>query len=100
MRPKDSCPVWREDAGKVPNGNSPTSYSTARRDLWGRCRLTGTSTRQVVLGSVPQLLGNRTQHHGPPPDDRATKSAAGLESRQRQKFATGPIGWPSFRSPT
>ena len=30
MRPKDSCPVWREDAGKVPNGNSPTSYSTAR----------------------------------------------------------------------
>ena len=33
MRPKASCPVWREDAGKVPNGNSPTSYSTARPGL-------------------------------------------------------------------
>src|SRR5215213_11406398 len=60
-----SCPVWREDAGKVPYGNSPTSYSTARRDLWGRCRVTGTSTRQVVLGSTLQLLGNRPQDQDP-----------------------------------
>src|SRR3954453_22199946 len=30
MRSKDSCPVWREGAGKVPDGNSPTPYSTAR----------------------------------------------------------------------
>src|SRR4051795_9861017 len=28
MRSKDSCPVWREGAGKVPDGNSPTPYST------------------------------------------------------------------------
>ena len=45
MRPKDSCPVWREDAGKVPNGNSPTSYSTARPDL---CGLRLESTRNHV----------------------------------------------------
>src|SRR3954449_6926364 len=30
MRSKDSSPVWREGAGKVPHGNSPTPYSTAR----------------------------------------------------------------------
>ena len=30
MRLKDSCPVWGEGAGKVPDGNSPTPYSTAR----------------------------------------------------------------------
>ena len=30
MRPKDSRPVWGEGAGKVPDGNSPTPYSTAR----------------------------------------------------------------------
>ena len=35
MRPKDSCPVWREGAGKVPHGNSPTPYSTARPVLCG-----------------------------------------------------------------
>src|SRR3954469_15907144 len=29
MRSKDSCPVWGEGAGKVPDGNSPTPYSTA-----------------------------------------------------------------------
>src|SRR3954466_14903985 len=28
---------------------------------------------------------------GRPPNDRATKSAAGLANRQHQKFATGPI---------
>src|SRR5918993_3234325 len=36
MRPKDSRPVWGEGAGKVPNGNSPTPYSTARTVLRGR----------------------------------------------------------------
>src|SRR3954454_7879689 len=36
MRSKDSCPVWREGAGKVPDGNSPTLYSTARPVLGGR----------------------------------------------------------------
>src|SRR3954466_3113818 len=35
MRSKDSCPVWREGAGKVPDGNSPTPYSTARPVLRG-----------------------------------------------------------------
>src|SRR3954454_11014453 len=35
MRSKDSCPVWGEGAGKVPDGNSPTPYSTARPDLCG-----------------------------------------------------------------
>jgi hypothetical protein len=48
MRSKDSCPVWGEGAGKVPDGNSPTPYSTARRDLWGRCRSLGTSTRPTT----------------------------------------------------
>ena len=33
MRSKDSCPVWGEGAGKVPDGNSPTPYSTARPGL-------------------------------------------------------------------
>src|SRR3954454_5075029 len=36
MRSKDSCPVWREGAGKVPDGNSPTLYSTSRSVLRGR----------------------------------------------------------------
>ena len=35
MRSKDSCPVWGEGAGKVPDGNSPTPYSTARTVLRG-----------------------------------------------------------------
>src|SRR3954451_14650815 len=35
MRSKDSCPVWGEGAGKVPDGNSPTPYSTARPVLRG-----------------------------------------------------------------
>ena len=35
MRPKDSRPVWGEGAGKVPQGNSPTPYSTARTVLCG-----------------------------------------------------------------
>src|SRR3954467_143747 len=35
MRSKDSCPVWREGAGKVPDGNSPTPYSTSRPGLLG-----------------------------------------------------------------
>ena len=30
MRSKDSCPVWGEGAGKVPDGNSPMLYSAAR----------------------------------------------------------------------
>src|SRR3954463_5706967 len=34
MRSKDSCPVWGEGAGKVPDGNSPTPYSTSRRFCW------------------------------------------------------------------
>src|SRR3954453_1409980 len=41
MRSKDSCPVWGEGAGKVPDGNSPTPYSTAcmvRREALGRPR--------------------------------------------------------------
>src|SRR4051812_46642363 len=36
MRSKDSCPVWGEGAGKVPDGNSPTPYSTSRPVLGGR----------------------------------------------------------------
>src|SRR3954470_14222413 len=36
MRSKDSCPVWGEGAGKVPDGNSPTPYSTARPVRGGR----------------------------------------------------------------
>src|SRR3954452_11775773 len=36
MRSKDSCPVWREGAGKVPDVNSPTPYSTSRPVLRGR----------------------------------------------------------------
>src|SRR3954471_21570245 len=62
----------------------------ARRDLWGRCQVTGTSTRQVVLGSALQPLGNRTQDHRPPPDSRGQSWPPCLASRQRLKFATGP----------
>jgi hypothetical protein len=54
MRPKDSRPVWGEGAGKVPDGNSPTPYSTARRDLRGGrevtsvpCTLRG--VRRVII---------------------------------------------------
>src|SRR3954462_648309 len=36
MRSKDSCPVWREGAGNVPHGNSPTLYSTSRPVLRAR----------------------------------------------------------------
>src|SRR3954447_7939885 len=36
MRSKDSCPVWGEGAGKVPDGNSPTPYSTSRTVLGAR----------------------------------------------------------------
>ena len=36
MRSKDSCPVWGEGAGKVPDGNSSTPYSTSRTVLGGR----------------------------------------------------------------
>src|SRR4051794_619921 len=36
MRSKDSCPAWGEGAGKVPDGNSPTPYSTSRPVLGGR----------------------------------------------------------------
>src|SRR3954471_18964975 len=53
MRSKDSCPVWGEGAGKVPDGNSPTPYSTACRDLWGSCRSLGTSTRPTIVDCGP-----------------------------------------------
>src|SRR3954449_9737168 len=33
MRSKDSCPVWREGAGKVPDGNSPTPYEAVEKAL-------------------------------------------------------------------
>ncbi len=35
MRSKDSCPVWGGGAGKVPQGNSPTPYSTSSPVLRG-----------------------------------------------------------------
>src|SRR3954464_5185793 len=50
MRSKDSCPVWREGAGKVPDGNSPTPYSTSRPVLGGR---RGASPVQVPSATRP-----------------------------------------------
>ena len=47
MRPKDSRPVWGEGAGKVPDSNSPTPYSTARTDLCGGCWATSIPTATV-----------------------------------------------------
>ena len=47
MRPKDSCPVWREGTGKVPDGNSPTPHSTSRPVLRG-----------LGLGNEAQLPDN------------------------------------------
>src|ERR1044071_1419656 len=44
---------------------------------------------EVVLGAALQLLSNRTQDHGPPPDDRATKSTAMPDEPSTPKFATG-----------
>src|SRR3954471_15471379 len=39
----------------------------ARRDLRGRCRVPGTSTRQVVLGPTLRPLDKGVQDHRPPP---------------------------------
>ena len=66
----------------------PLHYVTKHLNKGSRAIISGSSGR--CRGSALQLLSNRTQDHGPPPDDRATKSAACLASRQRQKFATGP----------
>src|SRR3954453_7523816 len=49
MRSKDSCPVWGEGAGKVPDGNSPTPYSTSRPVLGARGVRLPRATRQVCL---------------------------------------------------
>src|SRR3954464_15279702 len=54
MRSKDSCPVWGEGAGKVPDGNSPTPYSTSRTVLGAR----GGETPPRDSPSVPDDQGN------------------------------------------
>src|SRR4051812_1947231 len=46
---------------------------------------------EVVLASALQLLGNRTQDHGAPPNRRRQSRPPCPTSRQRQKFATGPL---------
>src|SRR5215213_4641362 len=46
---------------------------------------------KVVLGSALQLLGNRTQDHGVPSNRRRQSRPPCPTSRQRQKFATGPL---------
>src|SRR5215203_1992368 len=69
MTPIGLIPVQAILAGASPD-RTPTRArcgKAARRDLWGRCRVPGTSTRQVVLGSALQLFGNRTQDRGVPP---------------------------------
>src|SRR3954465_13708006 len=49
MRSKDSCPVWGEGAGKVPDGNSPTPYSTAR-PFWEGGGVRSPSATRLLLG--------------------------------------------------
>src|SRR3954453_23198845 len=70
MRSKDSCPVWGEGAGKVPEGNSPTPYSTSRTVLGAR----GGDTPPRDSPSVP--------------DDRRQEALA---------LAGGRSGWGSAR---
>ncbi len=62
MRLKNSCPVWGEGAGKVPDGNSPTPYSTARPVLRG-----------LGNGNVPQL-----------PDDRYMANLEKMEANRSE----------------
>src|SRR4051794_25194394 len=49
MKSKDSCPVWGEGVGKVPDGNSPKLYSTSRTVLGARGVRLPRATRQVCL---------------------------------------------------
>ena len=69
--------------------------NAARRDLRGRCQVTGTSTRQVVLGSTLQPLDKGVQDHALPPTSEAQRQPLCLTSRERQNFATGPsvLAW-------
>src|SRR4051794_21503092 len=46
---------------------------------------------EVVLGPTLQLLGNRPQDHGVPPNRGRQSRPPCPTSRQRQKFATDPL---------
>src|SRR3954470_16561022 len=83
MRSKASCPVWGEGAGKVPDGNSPTPYSTSRTVLGAR----GGETPPRDSPSVPDDQRNEALAlaGGRPGWDRARRSRpepAGQEGRQ------------------
>ena len=45
---------------------------------------------EVVLGAALQLLGNRTQDHGPPPTTEVLMPPAGSTRGKHQNFATAP----------
>src|SRR3954469_10056580 len=62
MRSKDSCPVWGEGAGKVPDGNSPTPYSTARTVLRGAGLQRCSPPTRLAFGR--QRSPRRARHNG------------------------------------
>src|SRR3954451_10236977 len=91
MRSKDSCPVWGEGAGKVPEGNSPTPYSTSRTVLGAR----GGETPPRDSPSVPDdrrqealaLAGGRpgwgrARRSGPEPARQAGRQAPAAQAAE------------------
>src|SRR3954447_1109080 len=45
---------------------------------------------EIILGPALQLLGNRTQDHGPPPTTEVLMPPASSTRGKRQNFATAP----------
>src|SRR5215207_765817 len=87
MRSKDSCPVWGEGAGKVPDGNSPTPYSTActvRREALGRPR---------QRRSAPTLRDRPRAPGGASAPSRARPARAGSPHTEDQNCS-----WPINRT--
>src|SRR5215207_5507697 len=58
------------------------------------------ATLEVGLGLALQLLDKGIQDHGPPPVRRQQSRPVWLTSRERQKFATGPLAATASRSST
>src|SRR3954447_19482990 len=73
MRSKDACPIWGEGAGKVPDGNSPTPYSTARPVRWAG----------MGNGALPQGPSHRAH---PRLYRRLIAGCSGRRALQRQQF--------------
>src|SRR3954451_20706349 len=101
MRSKDSCPVWGEGAGKVPDGNSPTPYSTARPVLGAR----GGETPPRDSSSVPDdrrpealaLAGRRpgwgrARRLGPEPAGQTGRQAPAPQAAEKADAASACHG--------